>query len=213
MKLSMRISPLTAANARVACRNPGDDQPWSSWPAKLAVARPKYLHSTRGSRNLARELPIKDIGYDQDNFHWAKSEVQVHVASAVCRISRKALMRLATRTKAPATRASCLVTPALRQRMCLMPAPIHLVASVFLKDDGDQADKSGDDCLASGPDSQKPGHVSSTKTASRSARRLLLFRPSTTKALSQDDDPRTRASDRRRRPCPMAGCALKTSST
>ena len=72
-------------------------------------------------------MAIKDIGYEQDGFHWhnAKVEVLLHEQSADIAMGVDA--GAATRTRVPATRASCSATPA-DETPALMPAPIQLRA-------------------------------------------------------------------------------------
>ena len=65
--------------------------------------------------DVARKA-IKDIGYEQDGFHWRNANVEVllHAQSAAHRPGRGRVA--ATRTKARATRASCSAMPAARPR-------------------------------------------------------------------------------------------------
>jgi S-adenosylmethionine synthetase len=58
---------------------------------------------------------IKDIGYEQDGFHWRNANVEVLLHAQSAHIA-KAWTRPATRTKARATRASCSAMPAARPR-------------------------------------------------------------------------------------------------
>ena len=64
---------------------------------------------------LARAA-IKDIGYEQPGFHWRTAKIEILCSTPSPRTSRKASMPPATRTRAPATRASCSATPAARRR-------------------------------------------------------------------------------------------------
>jgi len=61
----------------------------------------------------ARQV-VRDIGYEQAGFHWQTLEFRT-TFTASRRTSRKGLMRAATRTRAPATRASCSASPATRR--------------------------------------------------------------------------------------------------
>ena len=53
---------------------------------------------------VARQA-IREIGYEQDNFHWQHADVSTATSTASRSISRRASMPPATRTRAPATRA------------------------------------------------------------------------------------------------------------
>ena len=78
---------------------------------------PEYL------AHLAR-LAVQDIGYDQYGFSWRNAQVDVLPARPIRRYRAWASMPAATRTRAPATRASCSAMPAARPTE-LMPAPIY----------------------------------------------------------------------------------------
>ncbi len=56
---------------------------------------------------------IKDIGYEQEGFHWQKADIECYVHSQSADIAQAWTPR-ATRTKVPATRASCSAMPATR---------------------------------------------------------------------------------------------------
>ena len=58
---------------------------------------------------------VKRIGYEQDGFHWQNLRFRQPPAPAVGATSRRASMPAATRTKAPATRASCSATRPTRR--------------------------------------------------------------------------------------------------
>ena len=58
---------------------------------------------------------IKEIGYEQDGFHWRNAKVEVLLTRSP-RTLRKAWTPAATRMKARATRASCSATPAVKLR-------------------------------------------------------------------------------------------------
>ncbi len=64
--------------------------------------------------HLAR-LAIKDIGYEQDGFHWEKATLKC-CCTPSRPISPRAWMPPATRMKARATRASCSAMPAAKPR-------------------------------------------------------------------------------------------------
>ena len=64
--------------------------------------------------HLAR-LAIRDIGYEQAGFHWEDADIEVLLHAQSADIAQ-ASTRPATRTRAPATRASCSATPAARRR-------------------------------------------------------------------------------------------------
>jgi hypothetical protein len=53
----------------------------------------------------------RDIGYEQDGFHWEKLPNSSTACTASRRISRRASTPAATRMRAPATRASCSAMP------------------------------------------------------------------------------------------------------
>ena len=63
---------------------------------------------------LAREA-IREIGYEQAGFHWKNVEIEC-CCTPSRRTSPRASTLPATRTRAPATRASCSATPAARRR-------------------------------------------------------------------------------------------------
>ena len=65
--------------------------------------------------HLAR-MAIHDIGYDQAGFCWKNAEIALPPALAVRRHRAGRRLPPATRTRAPATRASCSATPAARPR-------------------------------------------------------------------------------------------------
>jgi S-adenosylmethionine synthetase len=58
---------------------------------------------------------VKDIGYEQEGFHW-KTPRSTSCCMRSPPTSRRASTPPATRTKARATRASCSATPAARRR-------------------------------------------------------------------------------------------------
>jgi S-adenosylmethionine synthetase len=68
-------------------------------------------------KSAARKA-IRDIGYEQDGFHWktAKIDVLLHSQSADIGQGVDNACRQAGRAKVPATRASCSVTPAAKRR-------------------------------------------------------------------------------------------------
>ena len=67
-------------------------------------------------QDLTRKA-IKDIGYEQDGFHWANANIEVLLHGQSADIAQ-ALMRSSqpTQKKARATRASCSVMPAAKRR-------------------------------------------------------------------------------------------------
>ena len=77
---------------------------------------------TRGPETVTPELlthltrmAIRDIGYEQEGFHWATADVAVHLHSQSSDIAQGSTAP-ATRTRGPATRASCSATPAGKPR-------------------------------------------------------------------------------------------------
>ena len=62
--------------------------------------------------HLAR-LAVHDIGYDQDGFSWRNAHVECHLHQQSADIAA-GVTAPERRTRAPATRASCSVTPAPR---------------------------------------------------------------------------------------------------
>lgn len=58
---------------------------------------------------------VRDIGYEQDKFHWETLRSQTTCTNNP-RISPKALMRRATKTRALATKASCLAMPRMKPK-------------------------------------------------------------------------------------------------
>ena len=64
--------------------------------------------------DLAREA-IRDIGYEQEGFHWKNAEIEVLLHAQSADIAQ-GVDAAATRTRAPATRASCSAMPAARRR-------------------------------------------------------------------------------------------------
>jgi S-adenosylmethionine synthetase len=66
-------------------------------------------------RGPAARDAIKDIGYEQEGFHWKTANVEVLLHAQSADIAQ-GVDAPATRTRAPATRASCSATPAARRR-------------------------------------------------------------------------------------------------
>ena len=64
----------------------------------------------------AARAAIKDIGYEQDGFHWDNARIEILLHAQSADIAQGVDSRLATRTRAPATRASCSATPAAKRR-------------------------------------------------------------------------------------------------
>ena len=75
---------------------------------------------------------IKDIGYEQEGFHWKTCDIEIllHPQSADIAQGVDALQPGRTRKRARATRASCSVTPPTR-RSDLMPAPIFYAHKIL----------------------------------------------------------------------------------
>ena len=59
---------------------------------------------------------VKDIGYEQEGFHWRDAPTTPATCTPSPPTSPWASTRPATRTRAPATRASCSATPPTRRR-------------------------------------------------------------------------------------------------
>ena len=76
-------------------------------PAEVADNRELLEQVTREA--------IRDIGYEQDGFHWQNAAINVHLHRQ-SPTSRRASTPPATRTRAPATRASCSVSRAMRPK-------------------------------------------------------------------------------------------------
>ncbi len=85
----------------------------------------KVLKNARGEavinpakfKSVARKA-IRDIGYEQDGFHWktAKIDVLLHAQSADIAAGRRQCLPTSRARKALATRASCSAMPATRRR-------------------------------------------------------------------------------------------------
>jgi S-adenosylmethionine synthetase len=75
---------------------------------------------TRGPSAITRDyiahvarLAVKDIGYEQAGFHWEKAAIEVHLHAQSSDIAQ-GVDSPATRTRAPAIRASCSAMPAAK---------------------------------------------------------------------------------------------------
>ena len=90
------------------------------WPARSA-ARPRSPRTCWRTRPARRS---RDIGYEQDGFHWQQRQGRRATCTRSRPTSPRASTPPATRTRAPATRASCSAMPAARPT-ALMPAPIQ----------------------------------------------------------------------------------------
>jgi S-adenosylmethionine synthetase len=66
-------------------------------------------------RSAARRA-IRDIGYEQDGFHWKTCRVDVLLHEQSADIAQGVDAATSRATRAPATRASCSATPATRRR-------------------------------------------------------------------------------------------------
>ncbi len=80
---------------------------------------------TRGPKSVTKEqiesvvrAAIKDIGYEQEGFHWQTCDIEIllHPQSADIAQGVDACSPAPTRKRAPAIRASCSAMPATRRR-------------------------------------------------------------------------------------------------
>jgi S-adenosylmethionine synthetase len=76
---------------------------------------------TRGPEQITKDMiidaarfAVRDIGYEQDGFHWKRCNIEVLLKQSPT--SPKASMQRATRTRGRATRASCSAMRAARHR-------------------------------------------------------------------------------------------------
>ena len=142
--------------------------PWAIRAACETLAttnRVVIAGETRGPETVTKDwiahvarMAIKDIGYEQDGFHWDKADIEVllHPQSADIAAGRRCDAAGATRKKARATRASCSATPA-SETPELMPAPIYYSHKI-LRRSRDRAAQAGKEARPARPRLQEPGH-------------------------------------------------------
>jgi apolipoprotein N-acyltransferase len=98
--------------ARVACETLTTTN-WSCWPAKSAARASTRMANGRRARSKRSRPPSarrsSESVTSRTSFHWKTFASRI-ACTASRRTSRWASMKAATRTKAPATRASCSVT-------------------------------------------------------------------------------------------------------